>query len=162
MQPTDTILSIKAQLAAESTAPAADVQRLLLKGKALADNKLLKEYNVKEGDTINLMVKPGHDWDPTKPKTMAPEKLTLNASSKPAHRHQRIPSVVLSPSPSGETPGQEKDIILTLDPGTVPDSLATETLTTYHETVAKPEFWERLHAFLRCVYAYVRLFLPLF
>ena len=66
MQPTDTISAIKSQLAAELGAPPADVQRLLLKGKALADGKLLQEYSVKEGDTVNLMVKPGFDWDPTK------------------------------------------------------------------------------------------------
>ena len=67
MQPTDTIQAIKAQLASEAGAPPADVQRLLLKGKALADAKLLKEYDVKDGDTVNLMVKPGfastgHRW----------------------------------------------------------------------------------------------------
>ena len=66
VQPTDTISSIKAQLASVPGAPPADVQRLLLKGKALADSKILREYAVKDGDTINLMVKPGFDWDPSK------------------------------------------------------------------------------------------------
>ncbi|KAJ7275589.1 hypothetical protein C8J57DRAFT_1504899 [Mycena rebaudengoi] len=32
--------------------------RLLLKGKALADNRLVREYSVKDGDTVNLLVKP--------------------------------------------------------------------------------------------------------
>ncbi|KAF8652376.1 hypothetical protein AX16_004404 [Volvariella volvacea WC 439] len=156
VQPTDTISSIKAQLAAQSTAPPADSQRLLLKGKALVDNKLLKEYTIKDGDTINLMVKPGVDWDPTKPtvkKAMPENKLSLSLDPTPkptGHRHQRIPSVVLSPSPSSETPGQqEKDILLTLDAGASSSPVPTETLTSYHETVAKPEFWERLRVFLQ-------------
>ena len=36
---------MKTQFAAEPSAPPADAQRLLFKGKALADGKLLKEYN---------------------------------------------------------------------------------------------------------------------
>ena len=34
-----------------------------MKGKALADSKLLKEYSVKDGDTVNLMVKAGVEWN---------------------------------------------------------------------------------------------------
>jgi len=170
IQPTDTIASIKAFLASQPTAPPADVQRLLLKGKALADNKLLKEYNIKDGDIVNLMVKPGFVWDPTKPAaapaaTPSPlpspllspspssidQKLspTSNSDVKPAKKgHQRIPSVVLSPSPSSENLREKPmDITLTLD-NTSP-SLPSESLSTYHNTVAKPEFWERLHTFLR-------------
>jgi len=163
VQPTDTISSIKAQLAAESTAPPAEAQRLLLKGKALADNKLLKEYSIKGGDTVNLMVKPGFDWDPRKSTAISPSPIpipmdnetppTLSPIPRPAthgRHHQRIPSVVLSPSPSNElfaTP--EKDIVLNLDPGSVPTSLPMETLSTYHATIVKPEFWERLHSLLK-------------
>ncbi|KAF8962562.1 hypothetical protein BDZ97DRAFT_2021663 [Flammula alnicola] len=140
VEPTDTIAAIKAQLAAQPTAPPADVQRLLLKGKALADGKLLKEYTIKAGDTVNLMVKPGHHWDPTATTTTATAD------------HQRIPSVVLSPSPSSDSPGSvEKDIMLTLDAGVLPSPVTQpETMSTYHEVVANPEFWERLHAFLKC------------
>ncbi|KAF9460023.1 ubiquitin-domain-containing protein [Collybia nuda] len=166
VHPTDTISSIKSQLAAEPSAPPVDAQRLVLKGKALADGKLLKEYNIQDGDTVNLMIKPGFDWDPSKPtltsspspSSSTPEMslgdrkpLSLNPTpgSKPS-RHQRIPSVVLSPSPSNEVPGfVEKDILLTLDSSVIPPTVSTESLSTYGATIAQPEFWERLYAFLK-------------
>jgi hypothetical protein len=186
---TDTISGIKAQLAAQPSAPPADVQRLLLKGKALADGKLLKEYNIKDGDTVNLMVKPGHHWDPntatapssiTEPSTSSTSLSSMSSSPNPnpfgsgsldpsprskagGHgKHQRIPSVVLSPSPSSDAPGVvEKDIMLTIDAGVLPSPVAqTETLSTYHQTVANPEFWGRLYAFLRFVFLFQKYFAP--
>jgi len=175
---TDTISAIKTQLAAEPSAPPADAQRLLFKGKALADGKLLKEYNnIKDGDIINLMVKPGYDWNTTAIMTTVPTppvSASPASSSEPlpvpnsnafksgtlhpdAHskqggkRHQRIPSVMLSPSSSLESSGAgEKDIMLTIDPGVLPSpDLQPDTMSTYHQTVFQPEFWERLHDFLK-------------
>lgn len=174
VQPTDTILDVKAQLASQSSAPPAYAQRLLLKGKALADGKLLKEYAVKDRDTVNLMIKPGFDWDPSKtspsapfpsapfpstpfpssPTMLSPDKkssssLDAKTPSKPT-RHQRVPSLVLSPSPSTETPGHvEKDIVLTLDSSAIPSSASTESLSSYSVTVSQPEFWGRLYTFLK-------------
>ncbi|KAI5475496.1 hypothetical protein MNV49_001310 [Pseudohyphozyma bogoriensis] len=58
--PTSTILSLKHQLsAAEPTAPPPESQRWILKGKALGDGKLLKEFEVKDGAVVNLMIKAG-------------------------------------------------------------------------------------------------------
>jgi len=174
----DTISAIKTQLAAEPSAPPADAQRLLFKGKALADGKLLTEYNnIKDGDTINLMVKPGYDWNstatttvPTPPPVSASPMLassplsvpnsnsfgsgTLDAvarSKQGGKKHQRIPSVMLSPSPSVESSGAvEKDIMLTIDPGVLPSPvLQSDTMSTFHQTMSEPGFWERLHAFLK-------------
>ncbi|OCH86718.1 ubiquitin-domain-containing protein [Obba rivulosa] len=163
VQPTDTIADIKAQIAAQPGAPPVDVQRLLLKGKALADNKLLKEYNVNDGDTVNLMVKPGFNWDPTKatdvlsgpsasPSTGG-ASITLLPASEPKSRtgHTRIPSVVLSPSPSLSPAVNEKvvDIPLTLDTSSIPSpSTSGPSHTPYHATVSQPAFWERLYMFL--------------
>lgn len=166
VQHTDTISAIKAQLAAEPSAPSADAQRLLFKGKALADGKLLQEYNnIKDGDTVNLMIKPGYDWNPTA-TTTASSLMPAPVPSNPfgsgtldpeAHlkqggrKHHRIPSVVLSPSPSLESSSgvAEKDIILTLDGGALPSTNEPDTMSTFHYTVAQPEFWERLHTFLK-------------
>ena len=179
---TDTISAIKTQLGAEPFAPPADKQRLLYKGKALADGKLLKEYNnIKEGDIINLMVKPGYDWKttavttaPSPPVSASPlpvsssaplpipksnpfESGTLHPDSRMnqgGKRHQRIPSVMLSPSSSLESSGAgEKDIMLTIDPGVLPSPvIQSENMSTYHQTMSQPEFWERLHDFLKYVY----------
>ncbi|KAH9478630.1 hypothetical protein JR316_0009087 [Psilocybe cubensis] len=181
VHPTDTISAVKLLIAAQPHAPPADAQRLLLKGKALADNKLLKEYTIKDGDTVNLVCKPGVNWDPTAPTpTPAPpattEKdttmtdtpnskpfsfgsgsLSTPAKSSSSGGHRRIPSVVLSPSPSEGTPAQErsqKDIVLTLDmdAGVIPTSPGSKTkeiMSTFHDTVSDPGFWERLYAFLQ-------------
>lgn len=99
---TDTVLSIKDRLASEhSRAPNADIQRLLLKGKAFADNKLLKEYlppSSSEGEEINLMlmIKPGASWSAEeKPTTTRPPRPHLDPSSlQPAagRKHARTPS----------------------------------------------------------------------
>jgi len=160
VQPTDTVSDIKSQLASEPKAPPADAQRLLLKGKALADAKLLKEYNIKDGDTINLMVKPGFDWDISKPveslnssaHTMSSLAIATNMKSDVhVRRHQRIPSVVLSPSPSSVSLSTEKpvDITLALDTTSMAPSLSGDEHSSYHTTVAQPAFWGRLHSFLR-------------
>ncbi|KAF9225862.1 hypothetical protein BS17DRAFT_777781 [Gyrodon lividus] len=164
VQFTDTISDIKSQLALQPRAPPADAQRLLLKGKALVDTKLLKEYDVKDGDTINLMAKPGFDWDPTKtsfPASSSEEgmKPSLASTSEPpprltaGHRHTRTPSIVLSPSPSIvslEPEGKPQDITLTLDTSTIPTaSLSPATRSTYQTTVSEPGFWDRLLSFLR-------------
>jgi UV excision repair protein RAD23 len=158
LQPTDTISDIKVQLASEPKAPPADAQRLLLKGKALADTKLLKEYNIKEGDTVNLVVKPGFEWDPSKPtksSLLSPkEKRTMPTTGSKSdvltRRHQRIPSVILTPSPSSVSPSTEKpmDITLALDTASIAPMSGDEH-SSYHTTVAQPGFWERLHSFLR-------------
>ncbi|KAG6824720.1 hypothetical protein H0H92_006071 [Tricholoma furcatifolium] len=160
VQPTDSIATIKAQLAAQPNAPPADAQRLLLKGKALADTKLLQEYAVSDKDTVNLVVKPGITWDPSKTPIATPSSATplpetaMSAivSPKPQHPpkrgHERIPSVVLSPSPSPSGEIVEKDILLTLD-NPAPSNVPVETLSTYGATVAQPEFWQRLYDFLK-------------
>jgi len=161
IQSTDTISDIKSQLASQPRAPPADAQRLLLKGKALVDAKLLKEYDVKEGDNINLMVKPGFDWDPNKSKALFPtsgqEDMTDSTAKLTAsHRHSRAPSIVLSPSPSVVTSrepaegNKPQDITLTLDTSTIPTaSLSPVTRSSYQSTISEPAFWSRLLSFLQ-------------
>lgn len=164
----DPVSAIKFQLASQPRAPPADAQRLLLKGKALADNKLLREYNVKDGDTINLMVKPGFDWDPTKTafpvlsepdRRPSPEPGMSSSISLPklttGFRHTRTPSIVLSPSPSVaslEPESKPQDINLTLDTSTIPTGLLSPvTRSSFQATISESEFWGRLLSFLRCV-----------
>ena len=178
MHPADTIATIKTALASLPGGPPADTQRLLLKGKALADTKLLKEYDVKEGDTVNLMVRAGTLWDPSQlapPTTLTaspagsgtatpaitttttdPEPITLLPEQTKNTRsgHTRIPSVVLSPSPSLTPIGDEKlvDIPLVLDTSNLAlASLPPPLDTPYHTKIAQADFWQRLHAFLKYV-----------
>ncbi|KAG9313450.1 nuclear protein 96-domain-containing protein, partial [Chiua virens] len=166
VQPTDTISDIKIHLASQPRAPPADAQRLLLKGKALADSKLLKEYDVKDGDTINLLVKPGFDWNPTKIAfpTSKPDMAPLDTESATkltvGHRHTRTPSIVLSPSPSiaslkSERNSKPQDITLTLDTSTIPtaSSLPSATRSSYQTIISDPVFWNRLLSFLRAEFS---------
>jgi ubiquitin-like protein 4 len=165
VSPTDSISTIKTQISAQPRAPPADTQRLLFKGKALADAKLLKEYNIQTGDTINLMVKPGIiDWDPTKDPAASespPTQLfagtpaeTASLSPNPPQKkrtHNRIPSVVLSTPPSPLQKPQDIQLVdadgfmLSADMPTEP----TIPHTTYRTTVSQPEYWEKLLTFLR-------------
>ncbi|KAI0701074.1 hypothetical protein BC835DRAFT_1411677 [Cytidiella melzeri] len=163
--PTDTIATIKTSLASLPGAPSADSQRLLLKGKVLSDAKLLKEYDIKDGDTVNLMVRSGSLWNPsattssptesTPPAitTTEPESITLvpGQTKQTRQGHTRIPSVVLSPSPSLVPVADEVlvDIPLVLDTSSIPLSSVHPGIDTpYHVKLAQPEFWERLYAFL--------------
>ena len=168
VQSSDTIADIKSYLSSQPGAPPVDVQRLLLKGKALADAKLLKEYNIKDGDTVNLMVKPGYDWNqaPQPPKVEIPASEPVPAPVPPApeppsttlepgttrpDRHRRVPSVILSPSPNTLTPlreGPPIDVALSLDDGDILPP-AQAPLTPYQNVISSPTFWSDLLDFLR-------------
>jgi len=164
VQSSDTIADIKSYLASQPSAPPVDVQRLLLKGKALADAKLLKEYNIKDGDTVNLMVKPGYDWNqvPDSPMLDIPAPASETpaerspaslepGTTKPAERHRRVPSVILSPSPNSLVPlreGAPVDVALSLDDGDIlPPAHAPPT--PYQNVISSPDFWGDLLDFLR-------------
>jgi ubiquitin-like protein 4 len=136
----------------------------------LADAKLLKEYNVQNGDTINLMVKPGVEWDPTaKPKDLPSLLLsggpplsleTGTASLIPAplemekkRGHSRIPSVVLSTPASPLEKPQEIQLV-DGDGFTLSTDMSTEPSipqSTYRTAVSQPEYWQNLLTFLRFV-----------
>lgn len=180
VQSSDTIADIKSYLASQPGAPPVDVQRLLLKGKALADAKLLKEYSIKDGDTVNLMVKPGYDWNQATafPKVdipvlepelpiSEPPSATLEPGTTRPDRHRRVPSVILSPSPNSLAPlrdGAPVDVALSLDDGDIlPPAHAPPT--PYQNVVSSPEFWSELLIFLTSVKvdsvnAYARLIIP--
>ena len=158
----DSISSIKEQISNQPNAPSADAQRLLLKGKALADAKLLQEYNVQDGGTINLMVKQGVDWDPTKPQE-PPTLLSVETSSSTAaatakkRGHTRIPSVILSTPPSPLEKPQDIQLV-DADGFTLSAEIGTEPTipqSTYRTTVCQPEYWEKLLAFLRFVPCFI-------
>ncbi|KAF8761685.1 OPT oligopeptide transporter protein [Rhizoctonia solani] len=141
--PTDSIASIKEQLAQHSRAPPADAQRLLLKGKALADNKLLQEYDIGDGATINLLIKPGVEW------TGIERPMATLSEKSPSHlrlpSQENIPSVVLSPipDPEGRAPSPHA---LALD--APPPPISSSVRQSYHQTISNPAFWDKMQAFL--------------
>ncbi|KAG8820965.1 hypothetical protein FRC17_009955, partial [Serendipita sp. 399] len=58
--PADSILSLKTLLSSQESSPLSGSspaqQRLLLKGKALLDSKLVKDYEIKDGSVITVMM----------------------------------------------------------------------------------------------------------
>ncbi|BGP32060.1 hypothetical protein JCM10296v2_003839 [Rhodotorula toruloides] len=90
-RPTATIGELKAELSAkEAEAPAPQAQRWILKGKAMGDTKLLKEFAVQDGTVVNLMVT----------KTTAPP--AASTSSDPSD----VPALTLSEPSSSSNPPQ--------------------------------------------------------
>ncbi|KAI0034663.1 hypothetical protein K488DRAFT_44989 [Vararia minispora EC-137] len=160
ISPADSIASIKAHIAAQPDAPPAEAQRLLLRGKALSDTKLAKDYDIRPGDTVNIMVKPGFAPAPPlvapKPTQPADSSLALPTDAPRKRSHGRIPSVVLSPSPSPSTDDKDlRDIPLVDENGVTisadldqPAEHGAQPQSTYHATVASPEYWDRLFSFM--------------
>lgn len=127
---------------------------------------------------MNLVVKPGYSWDPKAvpiARTSSPagnaaslqpsqseENVTLTPELPKSKRsHSRVPSVVLSPSPSLTATTNEKivDIPLLLDASSIPTSLSAtgHADSPYHSRLSQPAFWSRLHEFLRYVCFHCRI-----
>ncbi|KAJ7230952.1 hypothetical protein C8J57DRAFT_1092279, partial [Mycena rebaudengoi] len=147
--------------------PRADTQRLLLMGKALADNKLVREYTVKDGDTLNLFVKPSTTTTtpsqsldgPQREPQSAPQRRCGCREGPPAHpqRGTQPPSAEAppstfpssgssSPSTRSRQNSTTRDITLTLDNAT--PALAEQELNVYHAGIANTQFWQGLLAYL--------------
>ncbi|KAG8982699.1 hypothetical protein FRB93_007920 [Tulasnella sp. JGI-2019a] len=99
--PTDTIAQIKAKLTQEHPrAPEADDQRLLLKGKVLADAKLLKEYPISTDATnITLMTKPGSTWTGEERKTQTSPGITVDGTPAGGEVVMAEPETIAQPTP---------------------------------------------------------------
>ncbi|KAG9042145.1 hypothetical protein FS837_011244, partial [Tulasnella sp. UAMH 9824] len=151
VHPTDTVSQIKLQLEKEHLrAPTADSQRLLIKGKVLADNKLLKEYPISTDSssptTITLMTKPGSTWTGeertaasaspvviAEPESFAAPSPTSSKLPPPtsAKGHGRslsgaadtmpLPSLTLSPTPTPDGQTPGVDLALAVELDMQPD-----------------------------------------
>ncbi|GAA5977834.1 hypothetical protein JCM11641_006086 [Rhodosporidiobolus odoratus] len=146
-RPTSTIADLKAQLAqAESAAPPAEAQRWILKGKSMGDSKLLKEFPVEEGSTINLMVtkvaSPAAAPSATHPSTSA----VPDPSDSPS-----VPALTLS-EPSTSTSVDAPQLSLQTDLDHLPLSTSTTAdnpaLVGLSEDflagVISPELWQEI------------------
>jgi UV excision repair protein RAD23 len=117
------------------------------------------------------MVKPGVEWDPAKEQPPPPPSLLLSGAALPEtpslspalpgkdkrRGHTRIPSVVLSPTPSSPLE-KPQDIQLVDGDGftsTLSADLPAESSptppSTYRTAVSQPEYWQKLLTFLRFV-----------
>lgn len=161
-----TILDLKQLVSAKSSdkgvaAPPADYQRLLFKGKALVDARMIKEYDL-AGAVVNLVMKPG--WDkaaaaaPAGPSTAGSAGLSKDTSDG-------IPALTISQAdPSAENTSSSASLparpLTTLDisptaSANVPSGSTSQPLTggpslentsaQFHHTIADPQFWQKVY-----------------
>ncbi|OCF78344.1 hypothetical protein I204_00282 [Kwoniella mangroviensis CBS 8886] len=135
---TDTVTDLKSQIAkSAASAPSADSQRLLLKGKALTDTKLLKEYDIKDGAILHLMVKVAT----TKELTSDVATFTAPSSTSPAP-----PALTITTSIDGIEPGTSMPLT-NIDSGAPPLGPQPQVSSaSFHQTIADPQFWQKIHA----------------
>ncbi|KAK1920822.1 hypothetical protein DB88DRAFT_469017 [Papiliotrema laurentii] len=137
---TDPISHLKKLVAkSAATAPPADSQRLLLKGKALVDSKLVKEYPIVDGSVLTLMLKPPTSAPST--STPAPVSCPPIATGSPGG----LPALTITTEtdniPNEAVPVTEADID-TAPTGPQPQVSSAE----FHRTISDPKYWQRLHA----------------
>ncbi|WVF66715.1 hypothetical protein IAT40_001457 [Kwoniella sp. CBS 6097] len=162
-QLTDTVSDLKTAIASSSSsAPSVDTQRLLLKGKALTDTKLLKEYDITSGATLHLMVKAAHPAPVTTSAGAGDTKTTETGLTSDGATFP--PPSSASPAPPALTITTSLDSSSTAGtsmPLSVIDSAAPPlgpqpqvSSSTFHTTVADPSFWQKIHALCVSEFAY--------
>jgi len=132
---TSSIAAAKAQLAAQdSSAPPPEAQRWILKGKAMGDTKLLKEFNITVGAaTVNLMVS-----KPTSGPTATPPALDLPPASASAADPATPSSVGSGPDPMSL--GPIPSLTLSTDPMPSPTNPTAPKLSIETDLLAKGDF----------------------
>ncbi|GAA6015358.1 hypothetical protein JCM10207_008961 [Rhodosporidiobolus poonsookiae] len=150
-RPTATIADLKAQLsAAESAAPPPDAQRWILKGKAMGDGKLLKEFPVEEGSTINLMVTKSSS---PAPAAAPPAASNAPSSAVPTPSSPSVPSLTLS-EPQASNSADAPQLSLQTDLDHLPLSTSTTAdnpalvgqSNAFLAAVASPELWAEVRS----------------
>ena len=150
---TDSVSQLKSLIAqASSSAPPADSQRLLLKGKALTDSKLLKEYDIADGAIVHLYFKAA---------AAAISTPALNVADVPSSSTSTTPppvdkSTSAPPSPAPPSLTITTDVedgpgismpLTNFDIAAPPTGPQPEiTSATFHASIADPAFWQKIHA----------------
>ncbi|OWT35392.1 hypothetical protein C362_06961 [Cryptococcus neoformans Bt1] len=145
-QLTDTVSDLKTIISNSSaSAPAPDAQRLLLKGKALTDTKLLKEYALESGATVHLIIKASS----AAPFSAATPSISTSDATIP-------PPSSVAPHPPAltiTTSVDESSEAGTSMPLTLADQVAPPlgpqpevSSATFHHTISDPTFWQKIHA----------------
>lgn len=131
----DSVADLKAAIAAANpAAPVPDAQRLLIKGKALADSKLLKEYDLADGAVINLLAKA---VPAPAPSQAAPAPPKTPTTTRP--RHLSTPSLTIT-----TTDSMDIDPAFASDYSPEPPSPVSGA--NFHRTLSSTEFWQKVHA----------------
>ncbi|WWC87550.1 uncharacterized protein L201_002440 [Kwoniella dendrophila CBS 6074] len=145
---TDTVTDLKSQIAkSSSSAPSVDSQRLLLKGKALTDTKLLKEYDIKDGATIHLMVKLVTSSAPS--TELKANELTSNEATfpPPSSSSPAPPALTITTSiDESSNPGTSMPLT-NIDSAAPPLGPQPQvSSSSFHNTISDPQFWQKIHA----------------
>ncbi|GAA5851727.1 hypothetical protein JCM9279_004385 [Rhodotorula babjevae] len=145
-RPTATVADLKKQLAAaEKDAPAPEQQRWILKGKAMGDGKLLREFEVQDGAVVNLMITKA-------PAAAPPSSSTSTAAASPSS--PGVPALTLS-EPSTSSSSNPPQVSLAKDLDALP--LSTSSTSPAHpehaglspaflSTVASPALWQSVRS----------------
>jgi hypothetical protein len=114
---------------------------LLLKGKALTDSKLLKEYGIEDGAVVHLMLKAGWDASPSLRSHVPPAETTTST---------QVPTLTLTTDdlPSGET-AKPQDM-----PPQSAEGQAHVTSTSFHKVISDPAFWDELLTLCKSKFLY--------
>jgi hypothetical protein len=149
---TDSVSQLKTLISQASTsAPPADSQRLLLKGKALTDSKLLKEYEISDGAIVHLYFKPATAPASTPSLNLESSSASASTSAPPVDKSTSAPP---SPAPPALTittsvedgPGTSMPLT-NFDIAAPPTGPQPEiTSATFHASIADPTFWQKIHA----------------
>ncbi|TIA92897.1 hypothetical protein E3P99_00394 [Wallemia hederae] len=136
VQSTSTIKDIKKGVVDASLASSIDSQRLLLKGKALMDDKLVKDYDsLANGSVLTLMLKPGSA--PVSAPTSAPASTPASTSTS---QQPQIPQVELSSADSDTTRHAPDPVI---------QSQSEQAhKSDYDSVLSDSAFWKKLNTFL--------------
>lgn len=151
-RPTATVADLKKQLAAaEVDAPAPEQQRWILKGKAMGDGKLLREFEVQDGAVVNLMITKA----PAPAAAVAASSSSASTSTAAASPSSPgVPSLTLS-EPSTSSSSNPPQVSLAKDLDALP--LSTSSTSPAHpehaglspaflSTVASPALWQSVRS----------------
>ncbi|WVN90393.1 uncharacterized protein L203_105629 [Cryptococcus depauperatus CBS 7841] len=135
---TDTVSDLKTLVAkSSSTAPKPDTQRLLLKGKALTDTKLLKEYAIDSGVTIHLMIK----------APLAASSGNHSPALSVSEATNQPPSLTITTALDESTNAGTSMPLSVMDREAPPLGPQPQVSSAaFHETIADPAFWQRIYA----------------
>jgi len=150
-QLTDTVNDLKSLVAkSSSSAPSADSQRLLFKGKALTDTKLLKQYDIESNAVIHLMLKPtSTDKAPAPPAQSTSMANKAPASfAKPAHKSTPSgpPSLTITTHNDDSTPGTSMPLSSAEIDAPPLGPQPQVSSAAFHNSISDPRFWQKIHA----------------